>query len=94
MFLFTQGVALHYPSHSAASVLSIKVKVVRALHYANIDGVASMDYHGQFNGLHNLNIEQSFCTIFRYLLDNTKITDSVSAKMRQDEKNLDQRTSE
>ena len=51
MVLFTQGVALHYPSHSAASVLSVKVKVVRALHYANIDGVASMDYHGQFNGL-------------------------------------------
>ena len=50
--VFTQGVAVHYPSHSASSVLSMKVKVVRALHYANIDGVASMDYHGQFNGLH------------------------------------------
>ena len=57
--------ALSFPL-SLASVLSMKVKVVRALHYANIDGVASMDYHGQFNGLHNLNIEQSFCTILRY----------------------------
>ena len=92
MVLFTQGVALHYPSHSAASVLSVKVKVVRALHYANIDVVASMDYHGQFNGL------QPEYRAFLLYMENTKIT--INAKLHnrfgrcQDKKNLDQRTSE
>ena len=33
--------ALSYPTQPA-SVLGVKVKVVRAPHYANIDGVASM----------------------------------------------------
>ena len=97
MVLFTQGVALHYPSHSAASVLSVKVEVVRAPHYANIDGVASMDYQGQFNGLR---VTAWISRNHAVLLDNwinwnkcTKIT-IYRFGLCQDKKNPDQRTSE